>query len=74
MKPWILYLIAGVMMLHPHLRQKLEMLYDYFTHPEYQFFTTFSRMDVFDLLLHGGLPLVLIGFGLKKQYNGKKNE
>jgi len=74
MKPWILYLIAGAMMLHPHLYQKLEMLYNYFTHPEYQFWTTFSGMDFFDLLLHGGLPLVLIAIGVKKQFGDKKND
>lgn len=67
MKYWIYYLIAIALMFHPHLAQKIEMLIDYFTHPEYQFWTTFSAMDFLDLILHTGLPLLFILIGIRKQ-------
>ena len=73
MKYFILYLIAVVLCLHPHLGQKIGMLIDYFTHPEYEFLTTFSMMDIFDLILHAGLPILLITIGIKKQL-ALKNE
>lgn len=72
MKYWIYYILAGVALLHPHLAQKLEMLVNYFSHPEYQFWTTFSRMDVLDLILHAGLPILLIFFGVRKQLRTHK--
>jgi hypothetical protein len=43
------------------------MLVDYITHPEYEFWTTFSTWDLFDLVLHTGIPLLLVGIGIKKQ-------
>jgi len=67
MKFWLYYIIAAVSLLHPHLSQKIEMLVDYFTHSEYEFWTTFSTMDFLDLLLHAGLPIILIFFGISKQ-------
>jgi hypothetical protein len=72
MKYWWYYIIGVVLLFHPHLAQKLGMLKDYFTHPEYQFWTTFSAMDFFDLILHAGLPLLLFGLGLKKHFSRKK--
>jgi hypothetical protein len=47
------------------------MLINYFTHPEYEFWTTFSTMDLFDLILHAGLPILLIVFGIRKQKKEK---
>ncbi len=73
MKFWLYYIIASVSLLHPHLSQKMEMLADYFTHSEYEFWTTFSTMDFLDLLLHAGLPIILIFFGIRKQLR-MKNE
>jgi len=73
MKYWWYYIIAGLLLLHPHLAQKIEMLFEFFTNPDYQFWTTFSPMDFFDLILHAGLPLILIGLGIRKQL-AKKNE
>jgi len=73
MKYWIFYLIAIVLCLHPHLGQKIEMLIEYFTHPEYEFLTTFSAMDMLDLIIHAGLPILLISIGIKKQL-ATKNE
>ena len=35
--------------------------------PEYEFWTTFSMMDVFDLILHALLPLAFIFLGIRKQ-------
>jgi hypothetical protein len=67
MKYWMYYLIAVIVCFHPHLSQKLGMLTDYFSHPEYEFWTTFSTMDFFDLILHAGLPILLVVIGLKKQ-------
>ena len=67
MKYWIFYLIAFVICLHPHLGQKIGMLADYFTHSEYEFLTTFSTMDILDLIIHAGLPILLISIGIKKQ-------
>jgi hypothetical protein len=67
MKFWIYYAIAALSVLHPHLSQKIEILVGYFTHPEYEFWTTFSTMDFLDLLLHAGLPILLIIFGIRKQ-------
>jgi hypothetical protein len=72
MKFWWYYIIGILLLFHPHLAQKLGMLQDYFTHPEYQFWTTFSAMDILDLLLHAGLPLLLFGLGLKKQLAQRK--
>ena len=66
-KYWMYYIVGAILLLHPHLAQKINMLMDYFSHPEYEFWTTFSAMDVFDLLLHGGLPIILIVLGIKKQ-------
>ena len=71
MKYWIYYAIAALSLLHPHLSQKIEMLVNYFTHPEYEFWTTFSTMDFLDLLLHAGLPILLIIFGIRKQKKTK---
>ena len=71
-KYWIFYLIGLLLLFHPHLSQKLKMLWAYFTHPEYQFWSTFSIMDFLDLLLHAGLPLILIAFGLRQQFFPKK--
>lgn len=72
MKYWIYYVLALLMLLHPHLKQKLEMLWSYFSKPGYEFWTTFSPMDFFDLLLHGGLPVALIVIGIIKQKKQKK--
>ena len=72
MKYWIYYLIAAVFLMHPHLSQKLEMLYNYFTIPEYEFWTTFSTMDLADLILHAILPILLVIFGIRKQKSQKK--
>jgi hypothetical protein len=71
MKYWIYYLIAVALMFHPHLAQKIGMLIDYFTHPDYHFWTTFSPLDFFDLVLHAGLPLLFVIIGVKKQLSGK---
>ena len=71
MKFWMYYVIGTILLFHPHLAQKLGMLWDYFTNSDYQFWTTFSTMDFLDLLLHAGLPLLLFGLGLKKQFSGK---
>jgi len=67
MKYWIFYIIAIILCLHPHLSQKIGMLNDYFMHPEYEFLTTFSMMDILDLIIHAGLPILLISIGIKKQ-------
>lgn len=67
------YALAVITMLHPHLYQKLGMLIDYFTIPEYKFWTTFSPMDFLDLLLHAGLPIMFIIFGIRKQKRSKRN-
>ncbi len=74
MKIWVYYLIAAVMLLHPHFKQKVQMLYEYFTHPEYHFWTTFGMMDLFDLFLHGGVPLLIVAAALYKQIKSKKND
>jgi len=66
------YIFAAITLLHPHLSQKLEMLVNYFTIPEYEFWTTFSTMDFLDLLLHAGLPILLVIFGIRKQKKTKK--
>ena len=71
MKYWIYYILAVVSLLHPHLSQKIEMLIDYFSNEDYEFWTTFSTMDFLDLLLHGGLPILLIFFGIRKQMKEK---
>ena len=39
------YLIAIIVCFHPHLGQKIGMLSDYFSNPEYEFWTTFSTWD-----------------------------
>ena len=71
MNHWILYLVGAALLFHPHLKQKLGMLWDYFSHPEYEFWTTFSGMDFFDLLLHTLLPLSFILLGIKKHRSQK---
>lgn len=68
------YVLAAISMLHPHLYQKLSMLVDYIRIPEYEFWTTFSSMDFLDLLLHAGLPIMFIIFGIRKQKRSKKND
>ncbi len=72
MKYWLYYLIAAVFLIHPHLSQKLEMLYNYFTIPEYEFWTTFNTMDLIDLVLHACFPVLFIIFGIRKQKRIKK--
>ncbi len=72
MKFWIYYVIGSVALLHPHLAQKLGMLYDYFTHSDYQFWTTFKPMDLFDLVLHAGIPVILFVLGIRKQLQERK--
>ena len=72
MKYWIYYILAAVSLLHPHLSQKLEMLYNYFTIPEYEFWTTFSTFDFIDLILHASFPILLIIFGISNQKRSKK--
>jgi hypothetical protein len=67
MKYWIYYIIGIALLFHPHLAQKIEMLIAYFSHEDYELWTTFSMMDFFDLILHAGLPLLFIILGLKKQ-------
>ena len=67
MSYWIFYLIGAALIFHPHLKQKLGMLWDYFSHPEYEFWSTFSGMDVFDLVLHAVLPAAFIFIGIMKQ-------
>lgn len=71
MKYWLYYALAALTLLHPHLSQKMEMLFNYFTHSEYEFWIVFSTMDFLDLLLHSGLPLLLIIFGIRKQKKSK---
>lgn len=72
MKFWWYYVIGVILLFHPHLAQKLGMFRDYFSHADYEFWTTFSTMDFLDLLLHAGLPLLLFGLGLKKQLSKKE--
>ena len=72
MKFWWYYIIGVLLLFHPHLAQKLGMLWDYFTHPDYLFWTTFSFMDFLDLLLHAGLPLLLFVLGIRGQLKQKK--
>jgi hypothetical protein len=71
LKFWMYYIIGALLLFHPHLSQKIGMLYDYFTHPEYQFWTTFSTMDLLDLLLHTGLPILMFILGARKQFAQK---
>jgi hypothetical protein len=71
-KYWIFYIIGILLLFHPHLAQKLNMLWDYFTHPDYKFWTTFSMMDFLDLILHAGLPLLIIAFGIRQQFFSNK--
>jgi hypothetical protein len=73
MKYWMYYILAVIVCFHPHLAQKLGMLSDYFSNPAYEFWTTFSKWDFFDLLLHAGLPIVLIFIGIKKQKAAKND-
>jgi len=68
---WIYYGIGLVAMFHPHLAQKFSMLLDYFIHPEYEFWSTFNKMDLFDLLLHAALPALFIGLGIRNQFFSK---
>ena len=72
MKYWVYYILAALTIFHPHLAQKIEMLIDYFSNSGYEFWTTFSTMDLLDLLLHAGLPLLLIFFGIRKQMKTSK--
>jgi hypothetical protein len=67
MKYWMYYLIAIIVCFHPHFAQKIGMLSDYLSQPGYEFWTTFSTWDFFDLLLHAGLPILLVLIGIKKQ-------
>ena len=67
-KYWMYYIVGALLLFSPHLAQKIGMLMDYFSHPEYEFWTTFSMMDLFDLLLHGGIPILLFILGAKKQF------
>lgn len=73
MKYWVYFIIAGAMLVHPHLWQKLQMLYDYFTHPGYEYSSTFSTMDNFDLFIHGGIPVILVLIGFKKKKDQAKS-
>jgi hypothetical protein len=73
MKYWIYYLIAVVICFHPHLAQKIEMLMDYFANPEFEFWTTFSTLDALDLILHAGLPILIVIIGIKKQMRSKND-
>ena len=65
MRYWIFYLIGIAPVFHPHLKQKVGMLWDYFSHPAYEFRTTFSDMDFLDLLLHTLIPVVFFFLGIK---------
>ena len=69
---WLYYILAGISLLHPHFSQKLEMLYNYFTIPEYEFWTTFSKLDLLDLILHASFPILLIILGIREQKRLKK--
>ncbi len=71
-KYWMYYIVGGLLLFHPHLAQKIGMLLDNFSHPEYEFWSTFSMMDLFDLLLHGGIPILLFILGAKKQFAASK--
>ena len=71
-KFWMYYIVGALLLFHPHLAQKVEMLIDYFSNPEYEFWTTFSGMDIFDLVLHAGLPLLMFFLGAKKQFAASK--
>lgn len=68
-------ILAVVTLFHPHLRQKVDMLYDYFTHENYQFWTTFKPIDVVDLVMHSAMPIVFLWLGMKggvqKEEDGK---
>ena len=74
MKYWIYYILAFLLLLHPHLKQKILMLRDYLLNPQYQFWTTFNAMDLLDLILHAGIPIVLVILGIRKQRHEKKGE
>ena len=66
------YVVGALLLFHPHLAQKFNMLIDYFSHSEYEFWTTFSALDIFDLVLHAGLPLFMFFWGAKKQFSTSK--
>jgi len=61
-------------MLHPHLIQKLELLYTYFSTPSADFGMVFSNLDFFDLLMHLFLLIVLFVFGIRKQMKKVKTK
>jgi hypothetical protein len=71
MKYWYYYIIALATLFHPHLWQKLNILMAYLKHSEFEFWTTFSVADFFDLILHAGFPLIFILLGVRKQVRKK---
>ncbi len=62
----IFFILAIFSLMHPHLWQKMGMLWTYLTHSNYTFWTTFSKMDILDLLLHAGMPIVFFWLGWRK--------
>ena len=55
-----------LMLVQGHLFQKIGMLMDYFSNPDYEFFTTFSTADLLDLGLHGGIPIILLTVAIRQ--------
>jgi len=57
------FLLGIISLFHPHLWQKLRMLWAYLTHSSYRFWTTFQPMDILDLLMHAAFPIFFFGWG-----------
>ena len=72
MKYWWYYVIGAILFFHPHLAEQLGKLYDYLTSPESRPLVTLDKSDLLDLILHAGLPTVLIILGLRKHLKQQK--
>jgi len=72
MKYWWYYIIGGILFFHPHLAEQISTLYGQMTGSEPGSWYMLKKSDLLDLILHAGLPTVLIILGLRKQF--KKNK
>ena len=73
MKFWWYYIIGAILFFHPHLAEQISMLYEQMTGTGTGPWYALDKTDLLDLILHAGLPTVLIILGLRKQFKKNKN-
>ncbi len=60
------FLLAFLLLFHPHIWKELQKVHAYFSNPTAQFWGIFTEWDLFELVFHHALPIFFLVFGLRR--------